>query len=210
MPESPTLVRIGNAADVLTHARQWTAQRLGSIHHERRVQRIAGCLFDLTSGFHDLRRWHRRVLRLAACLHDVGRCHGPEEHHVVGARMILRDRELRLGRRERRIVAFLTRFHRGREPRAEDVRKWQLGADEEAVQILAALLRAGDALDGRRLNIDSLSVRRSGHALTVTCRVRRHRRRTLRILARRNKRLAHLSRLLDLDVCLRVYRSLVG
>ena len=56
------------------------------------------------------------LLVLAALVHDVGRAFGEDNHARVGAEIILENEKLTAT--ERRRLAYLTRYHRGRVPEA--------------------------------------------------------------------------------------------
>jgi len=164
---------------------QWIAAHIGDTGHERRVMRIAVALFDRTMSFSGLDRHDRRLLKLAAMLHDVGRCRGPEDHHIRGQQMILGSRTLLLTRRERLIVAFLTRFHRGDVPDSGDY--IALGEDADRARTLLALLRAADTLDSRKVHVRAIAIRLRGRRLCVRCHIHKGWKRARRAFRRRRK-----------------------
>lgn len=147
--------------------------------------RIAVAIFDRTLPLSGLDRHDRRLLKLAAMLHDIGRCQGPEDHHIRGQQIILASRTLPLVRRERRIVAFLTRFHRGELPDNEDC--VALGDDADRARALLAILRAADTLDSRKVRVSALVIQIRGRELSVRCHIRKGWKRARRAFRRRRK-----------------------
>lgn len=133
--------------------RDFVRRRLGSVAHELRVARTARMLFDLTRRWHGLGTPDCRLLVLAALLHDIGRAGGEKKHAQRGAQLILDSVALPLSPAERRRLAFLTRFHKGRAPAAGEVPTTLSAFSDElsapALRILLALLRAADGLDSR-------------------------------------------------------------
>lgn len=135
----------------LNHVARWADGHLDGIEHEKRVLRVASTLFDLTRAHHELPPQQRFLLRAAALVHDVGRCIDKDKHPFHGARMILRDRSLRIAESHRRALAFLTLYHRDSIPDPGDEAILNKHDDREAFRKMLALLRAADALDSRSL-----------------------------------------------------------
>lgn len=135
----------------LNHVARWADGHLDGIAHEKRVLRVASTLFDLTRSHHQLSHQARFLLRAGALVHDVGRCIDKDDHPVRGARMILRDRSLRIAESQRRALAFLTLYHRDAIPDPGDEAILNKHDDREELRKLLALLRAADALDSRSL-----------------------------------------------------------
>src|SRR6185503_6424979 len=90
--------------------------RFGGSRHEKRVSAIALRLFDLLAPLHGLDNSYRNVLRIGALLHDAGRAFGADDHHMTGANMVMDDRSLDLTPCQRRCIAYLVRYHRGKVP----------------------------------------------------------------------------------------------
>jgi hypothetical protein len=132
-------------------AERWASRRLGTVAHERRVATIAESLFDLTSRILALGAADGRLLQLAAVVHDVGRSVAKAEHPAKGARMLLSDTRLPLSASERRAVAYLTRYHKGRVPPAGEDSILHRGDPHQRLRRVLALLRSADALDSRSL-----------------------------------------------------------
>jgi exopolyphosphatase/pppGpp-phosphohydrolase len=132
------------------HAVQrWVLRNLETVRHERQVAAIGANLFDLTRPLHRLSLADRRLLRLGALVHDVGRCVSKKDHPADGARMLREDTTLPITPAERRALAYLTRYHRGRWQGRDEI--LHRGDDPDRLLRLLALLRTADALDSRSL-----------------------------------------------------------
>jgi exopolyphosphatase/pppGpp-phosphohydrolase len=146
---------------------QWVDRKLGSTAHERRVARLADLFFEVTHPWHNLTRGDARLLHSAAWVHDVGRAGGAAEHEIRGARMVMSS-ALPLGDAERRRLAFLTRYHKGRVHDPDDLEYFDPSLDRlRELRLLLALLRAADGLDGRDLDPPHTVVTIQGRILTV-------------------------------------------
>jgi exopolyphosphatase/pppGpp-phosphohydrolase len=165
----------------------WVSRHLEAIEHEQRVVRIASELFDLTEGIHRLDARVRNLLRAAALVHDVGRCVNKEEHPVVGARMVLRDRALRVSDYERRALAFLTFYHRDALPRLGEEALLADGHDRASLRKVLGLLRAADALDSRSLESPRLVFSLKKRRVQVTCYLQDFTGKARRVYLRRKK-----------------------
>lgn len=174
-------------------------RHLGSIEHERRVTQICSNLFDLTWPLHGLRITDRRLLRLAAAVHDVGRAIDDDTHPEQGARMLAEDDRLPLTAFERRALAYLTRYHRGKVPEAGEGEFIRPSDDPHRLRLLLALLRAADSLDGRQLESPQLVFSLLGRQLRVTCYLDQVTEKAQRVYTRR-KKFRLLEELLDCQV----------
>lgn len=148
---------------------RWVLRELGSVAHERRVAEIASKLFDLTCPLHGMGRSERRFLRLAAIAHDVGRSIDDQTHPTEGARMLLEAEHLPLNPSERRALAYLTRYHRGKPPELGAENILRRTDDAQTLRAILALLRSADALDGRTLESPRLMFELIGRRLQITC-----------------------------------------
>lgn len=168
----------------------WVARQLGSVDHERRVAEIAGRMFHLTRGLHGLAPADLRLLQLAAAVHDVGRAVCDETHPEDGARMVLSEGSLPLDDAERRHLAYLTRYHRGRVPDAgSDEVLWPADDAGRLLRVLA-LLRASDALDGRSLESPRIIFALAGSRtprLQVSCYLENDSAKARKVYGRRKK-----------------------
>src|SRR5579884_2789640 len=186
--------------DAQHHAlERWVLRHLGSIEHERRVTQIVSKLFDLSWPLHGLRMTDRRVLRLAAIVHDVGRAIDDDTHPEQGARMLIEDDRLPLNAPERRVLAYLTRYHRGRPPQAGEGEFIRPSDDADRWLLMLALLRGADALDGRSLESPRLVFALLGRRLHVTCYLDELTEKARRVYTRR-KKFRLLEELLDCQV----------
>jgi exopolyphosphatase/pppGpp-phosphohydrolase len=166
----------------------WVSRRLDQgIEHEQRVVRVATTLFDLTADLHQLNFAARNLLRAAALVHDVGRCVDKADHPVIGARMLLADRSLPIGRVDRRALAFLTLYHRDELPRPGDEALVHNEDDRDNLRKLLALLRAADALDSRSLESPQLVFGRKKRRVHVACYLRDITGKARRVYLRRKK-----------------------
>lgn len=189
----------------------WVRRRLGGTAHERRVARIASRMFDLTAARHGLSARHRRLLRLAAIVHDVGRCVNDDDHPQEGAYLLLADHALPLSAQDRRLLAFLTRYHRGAVPEPGFERILRRDDPREPAYKLLGLLRAADALDKRpqRREPPRLRLTLDGPRLRVDCLVRKRPRRTEKTLTQPAK-FRLLEELTGCRVHVRVRRDLAA
>jgi exopolyphosphatase/guanosine-5'-triphosphate,3'-diphosphate pyrophosphatase len=168
----------------------WVARQLGSVEHERRVAEIAGRMFHLTRALHGLALGDLRLLQLAAVVHDVGRAVCDETHPEDGARMVLSEAKLPLDDAERRQLAYLTRYHRGRVPEAgADEILWPADDADRLLRVLA-LLRASDALDGRSIESPRIILALAGSRtprLQVSCYLENDSAKARKVYGRRKK-----------------------
>lgn len=134
---------------------------LGSSRHERRVAVLAERLFKLTRSWHGLGNKYLKHLWIAALLHDIGRAVDDDRHPVLGAKLIQRTRSVSLRPRERRIAAFVARYHRGAVPTRLDT-DYLRKRDEQIAMILLGLIRAADALDSRSHGAARVRIERTG------------------------------------------------
>lgn len=190
--------------------RRWVQRCLGTIRHEDRVAKIAEELFDLTWPLHQLTPANRRLLQLAAIVHDVGRCIDDESHPHEGARMLLDEQnQLPLTSRDRRLLAYLTRHHRGKVPDGGCDQILHADDDHARLLLILAILRAADALDSRSLESPRLVFSLQGHRLRVGCYLEDDCVKARRVYERR-KKFRLLEELLDcrVDVAVRFSHGL--
>jgi exopolyphosphatase/guanosine-5'-triphosphate,3'-diphosphate pyrophosphatase len=147
----------------------WVGSHLETIGHEQRVCRIASTIFDLTREHHGLQFGARNLLRAGALVHDVGRCVEEPRHPEIGARMVARDRSLRVGEADRRALAFLTLYHRDGLPEFGGEQLLSDRDDRAALRRVLALLRAADALDSRSQEVPRLVFAMKRKRLRVAC-----------------------------------------
>jgi exopolyphosphatase/pppGpp-phosphohydrolase len=165
----------------------WACDHLDSLSHEHRVFRVASALFDLTRDLHGLGPAARQVLRAAAIVHDVGRSVAKDDHPAIGARLILRDRRLRVSDADRRALAFLTRYHRDAVPDPGDEAILEDADDRQSLRAILAILRAADALDSRSRESPRLVFGLKKKRLKVTCYLEEISAKTRRLYGRRKK-----------------------
>jgi len=182
---------------------RWTQRRLGKIDHERRVCEIACTLFDLTQALHRLDNHDKRLLELGSIVHDVGRKVDAKHHPLVGSNMILADNWLPLNESERRIVAYLTRYHRGAVPEVGFDEILTSSENRRRLRLVLAVLRAADALDGRQHLPPRLVFAMLGKKLSVTVYLEEDTPKARRFFKRR-KKFRLLEELLGLKVDLEI------
>src|SRR4051812_18517258 len=149
-----SLPRQGNrdlACPIQQHLERWVARKLGGISHERRVANIAIELFEIARPLHGLRPRDLRLLRWAAVVHDVGRSICDATHPEQGAALVLDAPSLPLTETDRRYLAYLTLYHRGKVPAPGHDDVLARTDDHERLIRVLALLRAADGLDNRVL-----------------------------------------------------------
>jgi exopolyphosphatase/pppGpp-phosphohydrolase len=180
----------------------WTRRRLGSLRHERRVLAAADAIFRLLQPLHRLEEADRRLLRLAAIVHDVGRCVNAATHAQVGAGILLADESLPLTPRQRRALAYLTRYHRGAVPESGFEEILRPGDERPTLRVLLAILRAADALDGRQLGQSPprIALKLRGRKLKIRVTLEQESRRVRKYFSRR-KKFRTLQRELGVEVC---------
>jgi exopolyphosphatase / guanosine-5'-triphosphate,3'-diphosphate pyrophosphatase len=165
----------------------WVLRQLRCVDHERRVAEIAMKLFDLTWPLHGLGRRERRLLRLAAIVHDVGRAIDDDTHPEQGARMLLETNHLPLTASERRALAYLTRYHRGKVPSCGMDEILRRTDDQESLRMTLALLRSADALDGRSIESPRLLFDLHDRRLQITCCLEHDSAKARKVYSRRKK-----------------------
>lgn len=198
--------QVGNHSLKEHAAATYARRQLKRLQHEHRVLVIATKLFDLTEELHDLKPRDRRLLRLAALLHDVGRRFGEKNHPADGARMIEEDRFLPLTARQRRALAYLTRYHRGAIPRIGFDGILRRGDGRRSLMIVLALLRVADALDNRQLDPPTIAMGLKGERIVIRCFVQSDLARARKAF-RRRKKFRLFEELLDLKVEVDVERA---
>ncbi|MEM8874441.1 MAG: HD domain-containing protein [Planctomycetota bacterium] len=145
--------------------RGWCERRIVRLGHEDRVAAHADRLFELLAPLHKLDADARRTLRRAAWLHDVGRCIADDGHEVHGADMIAEDTTLPIDRAERKMLAYLTRRHRGKVPTDDPLLDDR--ASRRTTRLLLGMLRAADALDCRKCEPPTLIFEKRRTAVVV-------------------------------------------
>ncbi len=160
--------------------------KLGDDRHERRVAELATVLFGATRGWHGLGRGDLVALRFAALLHDIGRWQDDEKHPEIGCNLILRSKGLPLVPRERRLAAYVARYHRGAvsaEGMDLILRPGEFGV---ATRILG-LLRAADGLDSRVTGRVEVDIAGRGRKLLIVARLGEEGAKARRAVGRRKK-----------------------
>jgi len=203
MPQRPVRSR------KIRRIEDWVVRRLGRIEHEQRVAAISHTLVRLLQSRHDLSVSHLRLLHIGSLVHDVGRCIDEANHPKNGAKMISRSSRLPLNKREKRELAYLTRYHRGAVPPAGKDAVLRGRDDHESLRLVLAFLRAADTLDCRSLEPPRLQFAMRGTVLRVTCHTHVSRSKARKVYGRR-KKMSLLENLLDcrIEIDIRERQSL--
>lgn len=116
--------------------------------HASHVIRLARRLFDNTRSIHQLPAEACRLLEAAAMVHNLAYTIDAEQQHLVGRDILLAQPLSDFSNAERRMLACMTVFHRGK-VRAADEPTFQALKPTRRQETLAltALLRIADALD---------------------------------------------------------------
>ncbi len=115
--------------------------------HACQVSRITQMLFDQLQDLHHMGNTERLWIEVAAILHDVGKKINKESHNKLTRDIIVDCSFLPFGRKERKMIGLIARYHRGRLP--NDKHKYFNQLDDESrgyVCKLAAILRIADGL----------------------------------------------------------------
>lgn len=180
---------------------RWVFRRLGRIEHEQRVAILSRKLARLLAAHHDLSAAQLRLLHLGSLVHDVGRCIDEANHPKNGAKMIARSTRLPLNKREKRELAYLTRYHRGVVPPAGKDSVLRGRDDHESLRLVLAFLRAADTLDCRSLAPPRLQLSYRARVLRVICHTTAPRSKARKVYGRR-KKMALLEELLDCRIAI--------
>jgi exopolyphosphatase/pppGpp-phosphohydrolase len=161
---------------------------------------IAAKLFDLTRPVLGLGLAECRLLRLAALTHDVGRSVSEKDHPIEGAKMLLATTSLNLSPLDRRALAFLANYHRGRVPEAMDESFLRPLDPRRPLRQVLGLLRVADALDSRAIVSPELLFSIHRNRLSVRCFVEESSLREARKVYRRRKKFELLETFLGTEM----------
>ena len=138
----------GNPVERMAAARDFARSCNADEAHAGQVHRLALALFDALQAPLGIRAVDRPLLEAAAILHDVGYMISYEGHNKHSHHLIMHARLPGFTADERRMIAAVTRYHRGSlpKPRHEAVQGLS-DAQVDTVSRLASLLRIADGLD---------------------------------------------------------------
>ena len=138
--------------------------------HAKQVQRLSLRLFDALGARLGLDKDDRALLADAATLHDIGYHISYERHHKHSYHLILHAELLGMSPAEQVIVANVSRYHRGTEPKKKHRDYGSLDKTiRRRIKRLAALLRVADGCDrGHSGAVRTITVRRLPNALRLT------------------------------------------
>jgi len=124
-------------------------------------------------------------------------------HPQEGARMLLEADQLPLTSSERRSLAYLTRYHRGKPPEMGMDTILRRHDDHEAMRMALALLKSADALDSRVIESPRLMFELNGRRLHVTCLLENDTPKARKVYLRRKKH-ALMEEMMDCRIDVRV------
>lgn len=152
----------------------YSAQELGRKYEfdEQHAQNIAGIcrtLFTLLRRVHGVPDQFELALLLAGWLHEVGRFIGERSHHKHSMYIIENSEIFGLSKKDKQIVAMLSRYHRRLAPSINDMEFAALPFDEQMLVLkLSALLRVADALGRTKsTSVDKLKITVERETVTV-------------------------------------------
>ncbi|MCL2134873.1 MAG: YfcE family phosphodiesterase [Candidatus Bathyarchaeota archaeon] len=129
------------------------AQELSKVYsqdkvHVNQVRSLALTLFDNLQSVHHLTTYERGLLECATLLHDLGSSQNIKEHNKTSMMIILNEPTLLLTLEERRIIASIARYHRGKLPKTTHYNIATLNKKTvNIIYALSGLLRVADAFD---------------------------------------------------------------
>lgn len=116
--------------------------------HAQQVATLCRQLFEGTQELHNLPEKDAFLLEVAAILHECGGFVTAQKHEQHSEYIIMNSEIFGLSFADKRLVALLSRYHRGPAPSPRHENYGDLSAEERIrVSKLAALLRVADALE---------------------------------------------------------------
>jgi len=125
--------------------------------HALDVNKVALTIFDQLQDLHRMGNTERLWLETAALLHDVGKSKDKDTHHKLARDFIADFSSLPFGRKERKIIGLIARYHRGCIPSRDHKIFGDLDSESRHyIRKLAAILRIADGLVSGKSKIKSL------------------------------------------------------
>lgn len=116
--------------------------------HAVHVSKLATSLFDQLQSLHGLTIRFRSILEIGALLHEIGYFISSKAKHKHSMYLILNSELFGVGAQDLRMIALVTRYHRGATPQPRHDGFSALDPRQRvAVSMLAAILRISKALD---------------------------------------------------------------
>ena len=117
--------------------------------HAKQVKKLALIIFDKTRGIiHEMSNNERDLLQAGALLHDIGYFICADGHNKNSYKIIQKEPFLGFSDKEKDIIANITRYHRGKLPRARHSCYANLSDDsKKLVNKLGGFARLADGLD---------------------------------------------------------------
>ena len=141
--------------------------------HALDVNKIALAIFDQLQDVHRMGNTERLWLETAALLHDVGKSENRETHHKLARDVISDFTSLPFGKKERKIIGLIARYHRGGFPDREHKSFKELDAESRHyIRKLASILRIADGLVSGKSKIKKLAceIRKREIVIRLKCR----------------------------------------
>lgn len=128
--------------------------------HCKQVTKLAIQLFKKTRSLHHLGKKEKEYLKNASLLHDIGYTIDGISHNKHSFRFIMQNPNLPWGKKTRKVIACIARYHRGPFPKQTHKIFGKLSEKKQRiVTVLSALLRIADGLDYTHQNsVKSLNV----------------------------------------------------
>ena len=143
--------------------------------HALGVNKTALMLFDQLQDLHRMGNTEKLWLETAALLHDVGKSKNREIHHKLARDVITDFSDLPFGRKERRIIGLIARYHRGSLPSMEHKHFGQLDAESRHyIRKLASILRIADGLVSGKSKIKALDCNINKQEITVNLKCKKN------------------------------------
>ncbi|MBN2590782.1 MAG: HD domain-containing protein [Sedimentisphaerales bacterium] len=126
--------------------------------HALDVNKIALTIFDQLQNVHRMGNTERLWLETAALLHDVGKPDNRGIHHKLARDVIADFSSLPFGKKERKIIGLIARYHRGGLPSREHKSFGNLDTESRHyIRKLASILRIADGLVSGKSKIKKLA-----------------------------------------------------
>ncbi len=136
--------------------------------HALDVNKIALTLFDEFQDLHRMGNTEKIWLETAALLHDAGKPQNSKIHHKLARNMIVDFPILPFGKKERKIIGLIARYHRGSLPDKKHKYFGQLDTESrDYVVKLASILRVADGLVSGKSKIKSLVCEIGNREITI-------------------------------------------
>ena len=143
--------------------------------HALGVNETALMLFNQLQDLHRMGNTERLWLETAALLHDIGKSKNREIHHKLARDFITGFSDLPFGKKERKIIGLIARYHKGSHPSREHKYFGQLDAESRHyIRKLASILRIADGLVSGKSKIKALDCNINKQEITVNLKCKKN------------------------------------